>query len=68
METKKFNVYIVCYLTDKAITKFASNLNEEKSENAEMMWLSRCNENFGCYTIEVWSEQDLKYSNDLLLT
>jgi hypothetical protein len=35
METKKYNVYIVEYKTDKAVSRWASNLNEKRADNAE---------------------------------
>jgi hypothetical protein len=40
-------------------------LNEKRADNAEELWLSRCNSDYGCYAIEVWSKNDIKYMKDL---
>lgn len=62
---KKFNVYIVNYKTNVACSLIWTNMNEKNAEKRIISWLSRCNSDYGVYDVEVGSEDDLKYSNDI---
>ena len=49
---KRFDVEIFEYATGKTESVIGTNLSESKAERREETGLSRCNENYGCRTVE----------------
>lgn len=49
---KRYRVEIFEYATGKTEAVIGKNLSERKAERREMTGLSRCNENYGCRTVE----------------
>ena len=47
-----FDVEIFEYATGKTVSVIGKDMSESKTERREMTGLSRCNENYGCRTVE----------------
>jgi len=52
MTEKTYRVEIFEYATGQGQAVIGTGLNERQAERREMTGLSRCNENYGCRTVE----------------
>jgi len=63
---KRFNVFIVEDESNKAVALIGENLSEDRADRREDTAMGRIDtNNFTPYSVEVDSDEDKKYKNDL---